>query len=139
MPPNAKHQYSKPPAPRPMIDPGREFIRASFTKAGTRIFLVHDHHRHVFRLATRWEWLAELECHDTAHQAFDALKVQSCEECRLVGRMDQIIRGLPAESFSSQFSPGWKPETSDTAVSLLSTRPGILARLTGALSGGIRP
>jgi hypothetical protein len=65
-------------------------IRSSFALDGTRIFLIHDDSKSVFRIATRWSWLATFQTVWDGCDAFEALEL-------LEGDLRSISRLLRTE------------------------------------------
>lgn len=57
-----------------------ETLRSSFNVDGTRIFLIYDSEKQLYRLATRWYWLTSFETIYQACDAFEALELLSGDE-----------------------------------------------------------
>jgi len=58
-----------------LIELGDDILAASFTCRGVLVFLVHDKKAGLYRLATRWNWLADYDCYLEACGHFEKLKV----------------------------------------------------------------
>ena len=76
-----------------------EVLRNSFTCEGTRVFLVHDPEKGLYRLGTRWIWLTAFESVWDACDAFDALELMTGDEREIARILKAEIKRVPRHSF----------------------------------------
>jgi hypothetical protein len=77
----------------------QEILRSSFTCEGTRVFLIHDQDKGLYRLATRWVWLTAFESVWDACDAFEALELMAGDE-RVIAQVLKVeIKRVPRHTF----------------------------------------
>lgn len=73
----------------------QETLRSSFNVDGTRIFLIFDDEKKLYRLATRWYWLTSFEKIHDACDGFEALELLSGDEKQLAKWLKSEIARTP--------------------------------------------
>lgn len=73
----------------------QEILRSSFTCAGTRIFMIFDAETKVYRVATRWAWLAAFDSVWDACDAFEAMELMDGADRRLADLIKLEIKRVP--------------------------------------------
>lgn len=76
-----------------------EILRSGFTLDGDRIFVIHDPARSVYRLATRWRWLAKFSSVYDACDAFEALELIEGDEVAAAKQLVREIARVPRSRF----------------------------------------
>lgn len=78
----------------------QEVLRSGFTLSGTRIFLVFDRKRSLYRTATRWKWLASFANVCDACDAFEAIELIEGEEGAVAKTVRREIARVPRHQFA---------------------------------------
>ncbi len=79
-----------------------ETLRTSFMQDGNKIELIFDAAHDVYRIGTRWFWLAKFKSVYDACDAFEALELTKAPATTRIGRIFQAeIRRVPRHRFGS--------------------------------------
>lgn len=73
----------------------QEILRSSFTCDGIRIFMTFDAEAKVYRVATRWVWLAAFDSVWDACDAFEAMELMGGADRHLASLIKQEIKRVP--------------------------------------------
>lgn len=82
-----------------MATVNHEVLRSSFSCDGTRVFLIHDADKGLYRLATRWSWLTAFESVWDACDAFEALELMTGDEREIAKILKTEIKRVPRHTF----------------------------------------
>lgn len=85
-----------------MIDANHEVLRSSFNCDGTRLFLLFDKDKGMYRLATRWSWLTAFQSVWDACDAFEALELMEGDERQICLVLKAEIKRVPRSRFGSK-------------------------------------
>ena len=85
---------------------GTETLRSSFTTAGQRVFLEFDSESKVYRIATRWVWLASFDNVLDACDAFEAIEMMEGDLRQIAKLAKSEINRVPRHHFVAPYSIG---------------------------------
>ncbi len=81
-----------------------ETIRSGFTPDGQRVFLFFDTQRNLYRLATRWAWLASFDNVWDACDSFEAVELMEGDLRRVAKTAKLEIIRVPRHMFGKNRS-----------------------------------
>ena len=79
-----------------------ETLRSSITTDGQRVFLFFDETRGLYRLATRWSWLASFDSVWDGCDAFEALEMMEGDLRQAARAIKREISRVPRHRFGSK-------------------------------------